>query len=87
MVIKKINIDKALIFFLFSHLIIWTLVPSISNINLPLDTIEALAWGTNIDWGYNKHPPLNKNQATINYVIAVSPRQCRGRYFHHLVQK
>ena len=59
MVIKKINIDKALIFFLFSHLIIWTLVPSISNTNLPLDTIEALAWGTNIDWGYNKHPPLS----------------------------
>ena len=59
MVVKKININKALIFFLFSHLIIWTLVPSISNTNLPLDTIEALAWGTNIDWGYNKHPPLS----------------------------
>ena len=59
MVVKKININKALIFFLFSHLIIWTLVPSISNTNLPLDTIEALAWGNNIDWGYNKHPPLS----------------------------
>ena len=59
MVVKKININKTLIFFLFSHLIIWTLVPSISNTNLPLDTIEALAWGTNIDWGYNKHPPLS----------------------------
>ena len=59
MVVKKININKTLIFFLFAHLIIWTLVPSISNTNLPLDTIEALAWGTNIDWGYNKHPPLS----------------------------
>ena len=57
--LKKININKTLIFFLFAHLIIWTLVPSISNTNLPLDTIEALAWGTNIDWGYNKHPPLS----------------------------
>ncbi len=45
--------------FLLSHLIIWTLVPSISNINLPLDTIEALAWGSNLSWGYSKHPPVS----------------------------
>ena len=25
-------------------------IPSISNTNLPLDTIEALAWGSNLDW-------------------------------------
>ena len=59
MKIRKIDINKSLIFFLFAHLIIWTLVPSISNTNLPLDTIEALAWGTNLDWGYNKHPPVS----------------------------
>jgi len=35
----------------------WTLVPSLSNNNLPLDTIEHLAWGSNLDWGFNKHPP------------------------------
>ena len=58
MKIKKIDIDKTLIFFLFAHLIIWTLVPSISNTNLPLDTIEHLAWSTNLNWGYGKHPPL-----------------------------
>ena len=56
---RKIDINKGLILFLFAHLIIWTLVPTISNTNLPLDTIEALAWGTNIDWGYNKHPPVS----------------------------
>ena len=59
MFIKNNNIDKILIFFLFTHLFVWTLVPSISNINLPLDTIEALAWSTNIDWGYSKHPPFS----------------------------
>ena len=59
MKVKKININKTLIFFLLSHFIIWTLVPSISNTNLPLDTIEALAWGNNLDWGYSKHPPLS----------------------------
>ncbi len=56
---RKNDINRILIFFLFTHLVVWTLVPSISNINLPLDTIEALAWGSNLDWGFNKHPPLS----------------------------
>ena len=34
----------------FFHLTIWTLIPTISNVNLPLDTIEALAWGSNLEW-------------------------------------
>ena len=32
---------------------------SLTNHNLPLDTIEALAWGSNLDWGFNKHPPMS----------------------------
>ena len=56
---RKIDINSSLIFFLIAHLVIWTLVPSISNTNLPLDTIEALAWGSDLDWGYNKHPPAS----------------------------
>ena len=49
------------IFFLFLliHLLIWVLVPTLTNLNLPLDTIEALAWGSNLDWGFNKHPPMS----------------------------
>jgi len=69
MQIKKNNIDKILIFFLFSHLLIWTLIPSISNTNLPLDTIEALAWGSNLDWGYSKHPPLSAFAVEFFYQI------------------
>ena len=69
MKVEKININKTLIFFLFFHLIIWTLVPSVSNINLPLDTIEALAWGSNLDWGYNKHPPLSAWFVELIYQI------------------
>ena len=57
MQIKK-NIDKNLITFLFVHLILWTLVPSLSNNNLPLDTVEHLAWATDLQFGYEKHPPL-----------------------------
>ena len=67
--IKKIKINKTLTFFLFAHLFIWTLVPGISNNNLPLDTIEALAWGSNLDWGFNKHPPLSAFAVEIFYQI------------------
>ena len=53
------NINNIFFIFALSHVIIWTLVPSLTNKNLPLDTIEALAWGSNLDWGFNKHPPLS----------------------------
>ena len=69
MQIKKNNLNKILILFLFVHLFIWTLIPSISNNNLPLDTIEALAWGSNLDWGFNKHPPLSAFAVEIFYQI------------------
>ena len=69
MKIKKKNFNNFLTFFLLSHLIIWTLIPSLSNTNLPLDTIEALAWGSNLDWGYNKHPPLSAWAVDVFYQI------------------
>ena len=69
MLIKKKDVNKILIYFLFSHLIVWTLVPSISNNNLPLDTIEALAWGNNLDWGFNKHPPVSAFFVEVFYQI------------------
>jgi 4-amino-4-deoxy-L-arabinose transferase-like glycosyltransferase len=57
MQLKKNNISNLFYIFIISHLILWTLVPSLTNNNLPLDTIEHLAWGSNLDWGFNKHPP------------------------------
>ena len=51
------NITNIFFIFILAHLIIWTAVPTITNKNLPLDVIEALAWGSNLDWGFNKHPP------------------------------
>ena len=59
MVLYKKQIKNIFYFFLASHLILWTLIPSFTNNNLPLDTIEALAWGSNLDWGFNKHPPMS----------------------------
>ncbi|MDC0445243.1 glycosyltransferase family 39 protein [Candidatus Pelagibacter sp.] len=53
------NINNIYYIFIISHLIFWTLVPYLTNHNLPLDVIEALAWGSNLDWGFNKHPPMS----------------------------
>ena len=55
--LQKNSLNIFLIFIVF-HLSIWTLIPSLSNINLPLDTIEHLAWSTNLNLGYSKHPPM-----------------------------
>ena len=57
--ITKKNLNKAFFIFIIFHLFLWTVIPSFSNTNLPLDTIEALAWGSNLDWGFNKHPPFS----------------------------
>ena len=65
----KMNVNKILTIFLLSHFAIWVLVPSITNHNLPLDTIEALAWGSNLDWGFNKHPPLSAFAVEVFYKI------------------
>ena len=59
MALNKRNINNIFYIFVATHLILWTVVPTITNPNLPLDTIEALAWGSNLDWGFNKHPPLS----------------------------
>ena len=59
MALNKKNFINLFYIFVTVHLIIWTLVPTLTNNNLPLDTIEALAWGSNLDWGFNKHPPMS----------------------------
>jgi len=63
------NINNIFFIFALSHLIIWTLIPSLTNKNLPLDTIEALAWGSNLDWGFDKHPPMSAFFAEVFYQI------------------
>ena len=69
MIFNKMNINKIFYGFIILHLFLWTLVPSLTNTNLPLDTIEALAWGSNLDWGFNKHPPGSAFFLEIFYQI------------------
>ena len=67
--LNKNNLRNFFYIFIIFHLIIWTLIPSITNNNLPLDTIEALAWGNNLDWGFNKHPPMSAFAVELFYQI------------------
>ena len=69
MVIYKKQIKIFFYIFLAIHLILWTVIPSLTNSNLPLDTIEALAWGSNLDWGFSKHPPMSALFVEIVYNI------------------
>ena len=80
MIFKK-NINTVFYLFLFSHLILWTAIPSLSNTNLPLDTIEALAWGSNIDWGFSKHPPLSAFAVELFFTIFDHEFQISGKFF------
>ena len=67
MALNNTNIKKLFFIFLLTHLFVWTLIPSLTNNNLPLDTIEALAWGSNLDWGFDKHPPMSAVMVEIFY--------------------
>ena len=69
MQIKKNEVNKIFIIFLFVHLVVWTLVPSLLNTNLPLDTIEAIAWGNGWPLGWDKHPPLSSWFPELFYQI------------------
>jgi hypothetical protein len=44
--------------FLALHFAIWTALPAIFYVNLPLDLIEALVYGREWQLGYDKLPPL-----------------------------
>ena len=76
---SKKNIFNVFIVFLFFHLLVWTLIPSLTNNNLPLDTIEALAWGSNLDWGFNKHPPLSA--FAVEFIYSIFGSQDWAYYF------
>ena len=69
MIVLNRNINNIFFIFVISHLLIWTLTPSLTNKNLPLDTMEALAWGSNLDWGFNKHPPMSAFFSEVFYQI------------------
>lgn len=54
-----LNPRRGLLFWSLYHLIVWTLLPLLCNTSLPLDSVEAVMWGSQWAWGYDKHPPLS----------------------------
>lgn len=54
----KINTKKWFWTFCTLHVVLWTVALTLVRKNLPFDTVEAIAWGNQWEWGYNKHPPF-----------------------------
>ena len=44
--------------FLALHAVVWTVLPALFFLNLPLDLIEGLLYGREWQLGYDKLPPL-----------------------------
>src|SRR4051812_7077830 len=49
---------RAFLAFLALHAVVWTALPALFFINLPLDLIEGLVYGREWQLGYDKLPPL-----------------------------
>lgn len=49
------------------QLVFWTLLPWLVRGCLPFDTVEAIAWGQQWMFGYDKHPPLAAWISAIAY--------------------
>lgn len=45
--------------FIFTHLFVWTLLPTLLRYTLPLDAVEGTTWGQHFCLGYDKNPFLN----------------------------
>jgi hypothetical protein len=57
--ISRLTPARQALALLLLHVLLWTALPLLVSRNLPLDTVEALAWGREWQWGYHKHPPLS----------------------------
>lgn len=56
--LAQINTHKWFWIFSFLHLLFWTLGPTFCRGNAPFDSVEGIAWGNQLQWGYDKHPFL-----------------------------
>ena len=61
--------SQALIAFITSHILIWTILPALFYLGAHGDTLESMEWGREWQWGYDKHPPLAAWIARITVII------------------
>lgn len=57
--VMTIRPERWFYFFLFLHVLIWTLTPILLRYSLPMDALEGSIWGHQLEWGYDKNPFLN----------------------------
>ena len=75
MAIYKKNISNLFYIYVSAHLIIWTLVPSLTNNNLPLDTLQIKGGSSGIqiiDSNNNSLMDLDNTQISINKPLVCS---------------
>ncbi len=53
------SLNRWFYFFVFIHVLTWTLVPFLVRYTLPMDAMEGTIWGQQFQWGYDKNPFLN----------------------------
>lgn len=53
----KLTPELLLCIFVITHIVLWSILPLLREI-LPIDASECIIWGSYIDFGTNKHPPL-----------------------------
>ncbi len=68
--------------FIGAHALLWTLVPTLVNPNLPLDVIEGLTWGHEWQWGYHKHPPIKPW-----FIEAMAVMSAKGDWAQYLLSQ
>lgn len=56
---KQLLINRWFWGFACLHVLIWTVVPAFTHLNLPLDALEGATWGHQFELGYDKNPFLN----------------------------
>jgi len=55
----KMPLRKIFWTFLCLQLLLWTLVPTLVRLSLPMDAIEGYVWGQHFQWGYDRDPWMN----------------------------
>ncbi len=57
--------NQCFFIFLILHITLWTLAPTLFRCNLPMDALEGMNWGHQLQWGYDKNPWLNASLSRL----------------------
>jgi len=82
---KKINAtDKLFICLVLMHIVLWTVVNTISRHTVNGDTIEAFNWGSTLSFGYDKNPYM---PGFIAYLAMLLSKSAPSAWGYYLIQQ